>query len=68
MKILVAGAGHGGLAAAGLLAKQGAEVTVFERGAEEGLGYDWTDIFNSIASPRQAFPCRRRTNSTRTAR
>jgi len=46
MKILVAGAGHGGLAAAGLLAKQGARVTVFERCPEENLGYDWTDVLN----------------------
>ena len=54
MKILVAGAGHGGLAAAGLLAKQGADVTIFERGTEEGLGYDWTDIFNLDSStPRK---------------
>jgi len=45
MKILVAGAGHGGLVAAGLLAKQGADVTVIERGVEENLGHDWTDIF-----------------------
>lgn len=31
MKILVAGAGHGGLAAAALLAKDGHSVTVFEK-------------------------------------
>lgn len=46
MKILVAGAGHGGLVAAALLAQKGMDVTVFERGPEENLGYDWTDIFN----------------------
>ncbi|MCL2105635.1 MAG: FAD-dependent oxidoreductase [Oscillospiraceae bacterium] len=46
MKILVAGAGHGGLAAAGILAGHGADVTVIERFPEENLGYDWTDIFN----------------------
>ena len=46
MKILIAGAGHGGLAAGGILAKQGHSVTVFERCPEENLGYDWTDIFN----------------------
>jgi len=46
MKILAAGAGHGGLAAAGLLARSGFDVTVFERNSEENLGYDWTDIFN----------------------
>ena len=46
MQILVAGAGHGGLAAAGLLAQKGHDVTVFERSPEYHLGYDWTDIFN----------------------
>ena len=46
MKILVAGAGHGGLAAAGILAKNGHDVTVFERAPEKDLGHDWTDIFN----------------------
>jgi len=46
MTILIAGAGHGGLAAAGILAKQGHAVTVFERCPEQDLGYDWTDIFN----------------------
>lgn len=44
-KIIVAGAGHGGIAVAGLLAKEGFDVTVYERGAEGTLGYDWTDIF-----------------------
>ena len=53
MKILVAGAGHGGLAAAGLLAQRGARVTVFERSAEEAMGYDWTDVFN-LACLREA--------------
>jgi len=53
MHILVAGAGHGGLAAAGLLARSGAQVTVFERGAESALGYDWTDVLN-LACFREA--------------
>lgn len=44
-KIIVAGAGHGGLAAAALLAKKGFDVTVYERKSEGTLGYDWTDIF-----------------------
>ena len=63
MKILVAGAGHGGLVAAGLLAKQGADVTVFEREPEQDLGHDWTDIFRldcftqaGIALPPEAEP------------
>lgn len=44
-KIIVAGAGHGGIAVAAQLAQQGFDVTVYERGAEGTLGYDWTDIF-----------------------
>ncbi|HOU09485.1 MAG TPA: NAD(P)-binding protein [Clostridiales bacterium] len=44
-KIIVAGAGHGGIAAAALLAKAGMDVTVYERAREGTLGYDWTDIF-----------------------
>lgn len=43
--ILVAGAGHGGLAAAADLARKGYDVTVLEQKAEKDLGYDWTDIF-----------------------
>ena len=40
-KIIVAGAGHGGLTAAYNLSKNGFDVTVFEKGDREGLGYDW---------------------------
>ena len=43
--ILVAGAGHGGLALAAELARKGYDVTVLEQKAEKDLGYDWTDIF-----------------------
>ena len=56
MKIIVAGAGHGGLAAAGLLAKQGADVTVFEREPEEKLGHDWTDIFRLDCFAKAGIP------------
>jgi flavin-dependent dehydrogenase len=44
-RILVAGGGHGGIAAASMLAKRGYDVTVYERHAEDAMGYDWTDIF-----------------------
>ena len=43
--IIVAGLGHGGIAAAALLAKAGCDVTVYEKKKEGTLGYDWTDIF-----------------------
>ncbi len=45
MKILVAGAGHGGLAAAALLAGAGNSVTVYEKKSRSELGYDWEDRF-----------------------
>ncbi len=44
-KIIVAGGGHGGIAAAAMLAKEGFDVTVYERFKKNKLGYDWTDIF-----------------------
>ncbi|MCR5485195.1 MAG: NAD(P)/FAD-dependent oxidoreductase [Clostridiales bacterium] len=44
--ILVAGAGHGGIAAAAELAKKGFDVTVIEKKQRSELGYDWTDIFD----------------------
>ena len=44
-KIIVAGAGHGGISTAALLAKNGYDVTVYEKEKEGTLGYDWTDIF-----------------------
>lgn len=45
-KIIVAGGGHGGIAAGMLLAKKGYDVTVYERNAKGKMGYDWTDIFD----------------------
>ncbi len=48
-KIIVAGAGHGGITAAALLAEKGFDVTVYERGEKGKLGYDWTDIFDPKA-------------------
>ena len=44
-RIIVAGAGHGGLAAAAMLAEAGHSVTVYEQQKEEGLGHDWQDRF-----------------------
>lgn len=45
-KILVAGAGHGGIIAAYHLAKNGYDVTVFEKKKRvSDLGYDWEDAF-----------------------
>ena len=47
--IIVAGLGHGGIAAAALLSKRGYNVTVYEKKSEGTLGYDWTDIFAPAA-------------------
>lgn len=45
-KILVAGAGHGGIIAAYHLAKNGYDVTIFEKKKRlKDLGYDWEDAF-----------------------
>ena len=45
-KIVVAGGGHGGIAAAAILAQHGFDVTVYEKNRREDMGYDWTDIFD----------------------
>lgn len=44
-RIVVAGAGHGGLVATAKLAKAGYDVTVFEKGVVDDLGHDWEDRF-----------------------
>lgn len=46
-KIVVAGAGHGGITAAMNLAKNGWDVTVVEKSAREELGHDWDDTMNN---------------------
>lgn len=48
-RIIVAGGGHGGIAAAALLAEKGFDVTVYERNSADKMGYDWTDIFAPAA-------------------
>ncbi|MFX0098130.1 MAG: NAD(P)/FAD-dependent oxidoreductase [Candidatus Hodarchaeota archaeon] len=54
--IVVAGAGHGGLVAAALLAKEGFNVRVFEAKNRDNLGWDWHDdfklhVFENIGMP-----------------
>ena len=56
-RILVAGAGHGGLVAAIHLSKQGQQVLVVERQKREDLGHDWHDwleygAFDGAGIPR----------------
>ena len=43
-KIVVIGAGHGGLVAAALLAKNGYSVSVYERGRRGEISYPWKDV------------------------
>lgn len=45
-KIIVAGAGHGGVIAAAKLAKEGFDVTVYEKKKRENIGHDWEDRFD----------------------
>ncbi len=51
-KILVAGAGHGGLVAAIHLAKNGYDITVVEKGTPDTIGHDWHDWLNLDAFDR----------------
>ena len=46
-KILIAGAGHGGLTAGSYLAEQGYEVLLFEKLKESDLGFDWHDAIEN---------------------
>lgn len=55
-KIIVAGAGHGGIAVASILARNGFDVTVYEKKSRENMGYDWTDIFDPKALGKADIP------------
>ena len=48
-RIIVAGAGHGGITCAAILAKNGYDVTIYEKNAADKMGHDWTDIFDPKA-------------------
>ena len=51
-KILVAGAGHGGLVAAIHLAKNGYDITVIEKENPDTIGHDWHDWLSLDAFDR----------------
>ncbi len=55
-KILVAGAGHGGLTAAINLAKNGYDVTVIEAKNKSDIGHDWHDTMNMSAFDMSGVP------------
>lgn len=45
-KIIIIGAGHGGLIVGYLLAKDGYDVTIYEKKSKKDLGYDFIDTFD----------------------
>ena len=55
-KIIVAGAGHGGLIASYHLAKAGYDVTVYEKNGREELGHDWHDYLDMTAFSGAGIP------------
>ena len=55
-RIIVAGAGHGGLTAAYNLAKIGYDVTVFEMKEKDELGHDWHDGLDFSAFDGSGIP------------
>ncbi len=55
-KIIVAGGGHGGIAVASILSRNGFDVTVYEKNSRENMGYDWTDIFDPKALFKAGIP------------
>ena len=55
-KIIVAGAGHGGIAVAAQLAKAGFDVTVYDRGQKGEQGYDWEDAVDPKAFEKADIP------------
>ena len=55
-KIIVAGGGHGGIAVASILSRNGYDVTVYEKNSRENMGYDWTDIFDPKALAKADIP------------
>ncbi len=55
-KIIVAGGGHGGIAVASILSRNGFDVTVYEKNPRENMGYDWTDIFDPQALGKADIP------------
>ena len=56
-RIVVAGAGHGGIIAAYNLAKAGYDVSILEMKAKQSeLGYDWEDTFDIKAFERANLP------------
>ncbi|MDY4559623.1 MAG: NAD(P)/FAD-dependent oxidoreductase [Eubacteriales bacterium] len=56
-KIVITGAGHGGIVAAIKLAKFGYEVTLFEKENEDSISYDWSDDIMLEVFEKTGIPC-----------
>ncbi len=63
-EIVVAGAGHGGIVCAALLAEKGFDVTVYEKDDRAGSGHDWTDSFPLCAFIESDIPLPPKTKYT----
>ncbi len=62
-KIIIIGAGHGGLQVAKVLCENGYDVHIFEKQSRENLGYDWCDdveptVFSELSIPLPEGSCR----------
>lgn len=55
-KIIVAGAGHGGIVAAYYLAKEGFDVTIYEKSSEGTLGHDQSDFIHLDGFEKAGIP------------
>lgn len=55
-KILIAGAGHGGIVAAYYLAQAGLDVTIYEKSAEGELGHDQSDFIHLDGFEKAGIP------------
>ncbi len=55
-KIIIAGAGHGGIVAATKLGAKGYDVTIYEKNEEENLGHDQSDYFDLNALSYSKIP------------
>ena len=58
-KIIIAGGGHGGITCGAILAKNGYDVTIYEKNKADKMGHDWTDIFDPKALLQWAWICLR---------
>ncbi|MBO5494270.1 MAG: NAD(P)/FAD-dependent oxidoreductase [Eubacterium sp.] len=55
-KIIIAGAGHGGIATGAILARNGFDVCVYEKRKRSELGYDWPDTFELSSVEEAGLP------------